>query len=199
MTLGYQKPPTWEAGQIAGRSNIGVLTDNDHYFNGLADRQSPVMYSPEMTGQAGQTNSTLWDGYHYYRAGASVLHYRFRVTAGASAACSVSLRYVDDDGNDCVIDSLTSIPAGTTQDTGHLTFNLASDPPTGTTISAGIHRVYLYMNHGAGTFEQGTARLWAKPWNWSPSGKMAGKCLSNSRCRRSSAMANGMPWELSGT
>lgn len=70
MTLRYHEPPLYTTGQIIGRANVGLFVDNDHYFNGLADRYRPVLYSPRLRGLNDRDKIYPFDGYIWLRSDA---------------------------------------------------------------------------------------------------------------------------------
>jgi len=134
----YQEPSLYVDGQIIGRSNVGLHADNDNYFNGLADRYVPILYSPRLNGLDGRTIIRPFDGYIYLRADAMRFHWSFWAYAG-SGATTTTIYIVDDNSNGYEADTL-SLSAGNSS-TAYGNVDLSSI--SGYTFSAGWHQVYL--------------------------------------------------------
>jgi hypothetical protein len=83
--VAYTVPPTWATGQILGRGQLGILVDNDRFFNGAADAWSPVMAGTSRGFIGTEPSLTVFDGYHLLRSDAKTLNYYIDVTAAATA------------------------------------------------------------------------------------------------------------------
>lgn len=89
----YTKPTEFRTGQLLGRANVGILRDNDDYFWGLAHGWRAI---PGNLCDV-DSNGTIFDGWHYYKADATNLDYYVTMDAGGDPGSRVRLYYDYDD------------------------------------------------------------------------------------------------------
>ena len=152
--IGYQEPSLYVEGQIIGRSNVGLHADNDNYFNGLADRYVPILYSPRCTGIDGRSIMRPFDGYIYYREDATKFCWSFS-SYGGDNGTTATLYILDDDDNGYEAAELVCSAGQTRSSTDSVDLSTV----TGYTFSEGLHQTYLEV-----TKENGETGAWAQCW-----------------------------------
>ena len=81
--MAYIQPRAFATGDIVGRSNVGVLLDNDNHFNGLADRYRVPVHAPTLSARAGRTSEIMWIGHHYMTPTAKTGVYHVEIRTGS--------------------------------------------------------------------------------------------------------------------
>lgn len=140
----YTKPPTFATGQVLGRANVGILRDNDDFFNALADRRRQFTSGCWRGFIGTETNPSwhLWDGYHMLQADATTLHHWIDVDSdNDSEPLSLDL-YYDYGGAGQVI-----VAACNTDGSDIGTYDLSSFYST---YGAGLYRVTCRMTRTDG-------------------------------------------------
>jgi hypothetical protein len=128
----FTTPQSFVNGGVVGRAQLGVLLDNDRYFNGLCDRWRTVVAGGQRTNTITQE---LWDGYHLLRSDAKTLYYC--IEAGTNAV--VDLYYDYGGANQTLIataDNANPVRSGS--------YDLSSFDP-------GLYRVYARNRGTSGT------------------------------------------------
>ena len=94
-TLDYVAPPTFTTGQILGRANVGILVDNDDYFNGLADRHIPVPAGVVTAWESDTVSRLAWDGYHLKREDMDTFYYNAAIDSDVGTYLTTLTGYYD--------------------------------------------------------------------------------------------------------
>jgi hypothetical protein len=138
-TLEYVKPLEFTTGQILGRATLGVIRDNDDFFNGLADRYITIPAGQVTSWQSDNINRVAWDGWHLKRTDMDTLYYYAELANdnGAEPTTLVGWYDYNDDFNDTLM--FTRSATGTSSGT----VDLSAFPN-------GLYRVTFLMSRTAG-------------------------------------------------
>ena len=147
--LEYVKPLEFSTGQILGRANLGVLRDNDDYFNALADRRIPVP-AGQVTEWHGGTSRVAWDGWHLKRTDMDTLYYYAEIDSVDHVAEPTTLVGWYDYNDDHDDTQMFSIVGDAT----------ASDTVDLSGFPNGLYRVTFLMTRTAG-WDNATASIMA--------------------------------------
>ncbi len=128
----FTTPQSFVNGGVVGRAQLGVLLDNDRYFNGLCDRWRTVVAGVQRTNTITQE---IWDGYHLLRSDAKTLYYC--IVAETNAV--VDLYYDYGGANETLIAT-----ANNTNPVQSGSYDLSSFDP-------GLYRVYARNRGTSGT------------------------------------------------
>ena len=139
-TLKYVKPMEFVTGQILGRSTLGVLRDNDDFFNGVADRYIPVPAGQVTEWESDTVSRVAWDGWHYKRDDMDTLYY-YAELANDNGSYPTTLTGTYDYNNDF---NDTVMFSRSTDGTSSGTVDLSSFPE-------GLYRVTFLMTRGGGS------------------------------------------------
>ena len=136
--LEYVKPLEFSTGQVLGRANLGVLRDNDDFFNGLADRYITIPAGIR-TRWAGTVSYVCWDGWHLKRTDMDTLYYYAELSNDDAGHPTTLEGWYDynDDHND------TQMFTRNTTGTSSGTVDLSAFPN-------GLYRVTFIMTRGGG-------------------------------------------------
>ena len=137
--LEYVKPLTFSTGQVLGRANLGVLRDNDDYFNALADRYIPVPAGQVTAWESDTVSRVAWDDWHLKRTDMDTLYYYAELAnddAGHPTTLTATYDY-NDDVNDTQM--FTRAATGTSSGT----VDVSGFPN-------GLYRVTFIMTRGGG-------------------------------------------------
>ena len=137
--LEYVKPMEFTTGQVLGRANIGVIRDNDDYFNALADRYIPVPAGQVTKWESDTVGRVAWDGWHLKRADMDTLYYYATLTNDDGGHPTTLVGWYD--YNDDHDDTLMFSRAATGTSSG--TIDLSGFP-------AGLYRVTFLMSRAGG-------------------------------------------------
>ena len=138
-TLQYVKPMEFVTGQVLGRSSLGVLRDNDDFFNSVADRYISVPAGQVTKWESDTLSRIAWDGWHLKRTDMDTLYYYATLTNDDAGHPTTLTGWYDynDDFND------TQMFTRSTTGTSSGTVDLSSFPN-------GLYRVVFIMTRGSG-------------------------------------------------
>jgi len=147
-TLEYVKPSEFTTGQVLGRANLGVLVDNDNYFNALADRWITIPAGMVTKWESDIGTRIAWDGWHLKRTDMDTLYYWAKIdsdTPVAEPTTLVGWYDYNDDFNDTQMFSISG------DDTASGTVDLSAFPD-------GLYRVTFIMTRDVG-WDDATATI----------------------------------------
>lgn len=138
-TLEYVKPPEFTTGQILGRASLGVLIDNDNFFNSVADRYIPIPAGQVTAWESDTVERIAWDGWHLKRTDMDTLYYYATLTNDDAGHPTTLTGWYDynDDVND------TQMFTRNTTGTSSGTVDLSAFPN-------GLYRVTFIMTRAGG-------------------------------------------------
>ena len=137
--LEYVKPLEFTTGQVLGRANLGVLRDNDDFFNAMGDRYIPVPAGQVTAWESDTVSRVAWDGWHLKRTDMDTLYYYAELANddGGHPTTLVGWYDYNDDFND------TQMFTRSTTGTSSGTVDLSSFPN-------GLYRVTFLMSRAGG-------------------------------------------------
>ena len=137
--LEYVKPMEFTTGQVLGRANLGVLRDNDDYFNAVSDRAIHVPAGQVTAWESDTISRVAWDGWHLKRADMDTLYYYAELSNDDAGHPTTLVGWYDynDDFND------TQMFTRSTTGTSSGTVDLSSFPD-------GLYRVTFIMTRAGG-------------------------------------------------
>ena len=142
--LEYVKPMEFSTGQVVGRANLGVLRDNDDYFNALADRYIPVPAGQVTAWESDTVSRVAWDGWHLKRTDMDTLYYYAELLHDDPLNKTTTLTGYYDYNDD--FNQTTMFTIALADNTASGTVDLSGFPN-------GLYRVTYIMTRGAATYD----------------------------------------------